>query len=185
MKLMVVIASTRPGRAGLPVANWFVARAREQDRFELDVADLKELDLPHLDEPAHPRHGQYEHEHTKAWSARVRAAGAFVLVVPEYNYSMPPALLNAIDYLFAEWAYKPAGFVSYGGVSGGTRSVQMAKLVLTSLKVMPIPEAVTIPFFSQYMADGAFKGSESLDKAAKTLLDELHRWAAALTVLRS
>ena len=52
---------------------------------------------------------------------------------------MPPALLNAIDYLFHEWAYKPAAFVSYGGLSGGTRSQQSAKPVLTSMKMMPIP----------------------------------------------
>src|SRR5713226_9805342 len=128
-KLSVVIASTRPGRAGLPIGEWFFARAQAHGGFDVQLVDLKEVDLPLLDEPKHPRLRDYQHEHTKKWSALVGGSDAFVFVTPEYNFSSPPALLNAIDYLFHEWAYKPAGFVSYGGVSGGIRSVQMTKLV--------------------------------------------------------
>ena len=80
----------------------------------------------------HPRLRQYEHDHTKAWSDSVDAADAFVFVTPEYNYFAPPALMNAIDYVLHEWACKPAGIVSYGGASGGMRSAQMLKLLLTS-----------------------------------------------------
>ena len=123
-------------------------------------------------------------EHTKAWSALVDASDAFVFVTPEYNFSVAPALLNAIDYLFHEWAYKAAGFVSYGGISGGMRSVQMLKQPLSTLKVVGIPEAVTITFFAQLMDNGIFKGSESLEKASMTMLDELSRWTEALAPLR-
>src|SRR5580704_17667155 len=124
LKLHVVIVSTRPGRAGLPVGRWFVGRAKEHGGFEIMFVDLKEVNLPLLDEPKHPRLRQYEHEHTKAWSAIVDGADAFVFVIPEYNFSVPAPFVNAVDYLSAEWAYKPASFVSYGGMSGGTRSVQ-------------------------------------------------------------
>jgi NAD(P)H-dependent FMN reductase len=183
---MVIIASTRPQRVGLPVANWFVDHAKAHGRFEIEVADLKEIGLPAMDEPNHPRLQKYEHEHTKLWSARVRAADAFVFVTPEYNYSLPPALVNALDYLFFEWAYKAGGFVSYGGVSGGTRSVQMSKLLLTSLKIVPLPEAVNIPFASRHLdPSGVFKAEEGIVKAATTMLDELHRWTEALKPLRS
>jgi NAD(P)H-dependent FMN reductase len=141
--------------------------------------------LPLIDEPRHPRLRDYEHEHTRRWSAIVDASDAFVFVTPEYNFSAPPALLNALDYLFHEWAYKPAGFVSYGGISGGMRAVQMTKLLLTSLKIVPLPEAVSIVFFQQLMAPtGAFLGSEPLEKAATTMLGELHRWSGALKSLR-
>ncbi len=185
LKLLVVIASTRPGRSGLPIGQWFLEQAKKHGKFELEVADLKEIDLPFLDEPKHPRFGDYQHDHTKAWSAKVRGADAFVFVTPEYNYSAAPALLNAIDYLFHEWSYKAAGFVSYGGLAAGTRSVQMTKQILTAVKIMPIPEAVQIPFFSQLMdPNGAFRGSESLEKSASTMLDELYRWAEALSGLR-
>ena len=113
------------------------------------------------------------------------AADAFLFVTPEYNYSMPPALLNALDYLFREWAYKPAAFVSYGGQSGGMRSVQSAKPVLTSLKIMPLPEAVAIPFMSKFIKDGRFEADESQAKAGVAMLDELHKWAGALAPLRA
>jgi NAD(P)H-dependent FMN reductase len=184
--LQIVIASTRPGRKGEAVARWFEQHARAHAAFEIEVVDLKEVNLPLLDEPEHPRLRKYQHDHTKAWSARVSRADAFVFVTPEYNYSSPPSLVNAIDYLVHEWAYKPVGFVSYGGVSGGTRSVQMTKLLVTGLKMMPMTEAVHLPFFTRHFAqDGTFAPDEAQAKAAATMLDELLRWTRALSTLRS
>jgi NAD(P)H-dependent FMN reductase len=183
-KLSVVIGSTRPGRVGLPIGQWFFERAKAHGKFEVDLVDLQDRKLPLMDEPKHPRLAEYEHEHTKAWSAIVKASDAFVFVTPEYNFSAPPALLNALDYLYHEWAYKPAGFVSYGGQSGGIRSVQMLKQPLISMKVVGLPESVAIPFFMQLMENGAFKGSEAHEKSASVMLDELARWTAALAVLR-
>ena len=188
MKLLVVVASTREERVGPVVAQWFVDRARAHGGFELQLADLKELGLPLLDEPKHPRLRQYTKDHTKAWSAMVDGADAYVFVTPEYNYSMSPALLNAIDYVLHEWAYKPAGFVSYGGASGGMRSVQMTKQVLNSVKVVPVLEAVAIPFFMNFVGKdgpGTFVPGETVDKAAAVMLDELHRWAEALAPMRA
>jgi NAD(P)H-dependent FMN reductase len=185
-RLQVVIASTRPGRVGLPVGRWFGGRARAHGAFEVEVADLLELDLPFMDEPNHPRLGQYTHQHTKDWSAKVKAADAFVFVTPEYNYGFTAPLKNAIDFLHTEWQYKPVGFVSYGGVAGGTRAVQMLKLVVTTLKMTPLLEAVTVPFVAQFIDDeGEFVPSEMIDQAANAMLDELVRVGEALAVLRA
>jgi NAD(P)H-dependent FMN reductase len=185
VKLAVVIASTRPGRAGLPIGTWFVERARKDGRFDVEIADLKELDLPLLDEPKHPRFAQYEHAHTKAWSAFVKRMDAYVFVTPEYNYGPAPALVNALDYLYAEWHYKPAGFVSYGGVSGGMRSVQMTKQVVSALKMVALAEGVAITSYVNHMKEDVFVPTEAHDKAAKTVLDELQRWSGALKALRA
>ena len=184
MKLLVIVGSTRPGRVGRPIADWVIEQAGQHGGFEVELADLAEIDLPLFDEPVHPSQGRYQHQHTKDWSAQVAAADAFVYVMPEYNHSYNAALKNAIDYLNREWAYKPVGLVSYGGVSGGIRSVQATKLMLTSLKVMPIPEAVTIPFFFKMMNEGVFNGSEELEKAIPSMLDELHKWAVACKTMR-
>jgi NAD(P)H-dependent FMN reductase len=185
-KLHVIAVSTRPERAGFPVAQWFFERAKEHGKFEVRLVDLQEVNLPVFDEPRHPRLRKYEHAHTKAWSATVEAADAFVFVTPEYNYSAPPSLINAIDFLSAEWAYKPAAFVSYGGPSGGVRSPQMAKQLLVALKVMPIPEAVAVPSFqNQVNEQKEFMATEAQTKAARSLLDELARWATALKALRT
>ncbi len=127
---------------------------------------------------------KYEHEHTRRWSESVAAADAFALVTPEYNFGPTPALLNALNYVYNEWTYKPAAFVSYGGVSGGIRAVQMTKLTLTTLKMVPIMEAVTIPFVSQHVKDGRFEPQDIHAQSADALLTELHRWAEALKPMR-
>lgn len=184
LKLHVIVASTRPGRIGLPIATWFAERAKSHGKFDVTLVDLKEVNLPLLDEPKHPKLGQYEHAHTKAWSATVKAADAFVFVTPEYNCSVAPALLNALDYVFKEWSYKPAAFVSYGGISSGLRAVQMAKQTLTTLNMMPIFESVALSFPAKQLTDGVFQGNEANEKAANGMLDELHRWAQALEPMR-
>lgn len=183
-QLLVIIASTRPGRVGLPVGQWFADYARQHSTFDVRMADLKELDLPLFNEPKHPMLGDYVHDHTKQWSAMVDAADAYAFVMPEYNFAMTAPLKNAIDYLAREWHYKPAGIVSYGGVSGGLRAAQMAKQVLTTLKVMPIPEAVVIPFVAQHIQDGAFKPNQWMTESAQRMLDELEHWDSGLRTLR-
>ena len=185
--LQIITASTRPGRKGGLVAEWALARAREHGGFEVESVDLAEVDLPLLDEPEHPRFQRYQNDHTKAWSETVQRADAFVVVTPEYDYFAPATLVNALQFLSKEWAYKPMGFVSYGGVSAGTRSVQMTKLLATSLRMMPIPEAVSIPFFTKHIDDetGAFDPGEVQAKAAGVMLAELARWEEALRGLRA
>lgn len=185
-ELQIIICSTRPGRVGPAVARWFDGFARTHGKFKPQLIDLAEFNLPVYDEPVHPRMQQYEHEHTKRWSRSVAAADAYVFVTPEYNYSPPPAMVNALDFVYKEWNYKPCGFVSYGGVSGGLRAVQAAKLQVTTLKMMPMVEGVAVPMVGkQIMDDGEFASNELIDASATTMLDELLRWTEALRTMRS
>jgi NAD(P)H-dependent FMN reductase len=184
--LRVIIGSTRPGRVGPAVAAWIAQRAVEHGGFDVQVTDLAELDLPMFNEPGHPRLGQYEYQHTKDWSALVGGSDAFVFVTPEYNYGFNAALKNAIDYLHNEWNNKPAGIVSYGGVAAGTRATQMLKQVLTALRIMPVTDAVNIPFVRNFLdEDGRLKPNEVLEASATAMLDELLRWSQALRPLRA
>src|SRR5580700_8735100 len=184
-RLQIIIASTRPGRVGLPVGRWFEGRARAHGGFEVEVVDLAELGLPFVDEPNHPRLRQYTQEHTKQWSAKVDAADAFAFVMPEYNYGFNAPLKNAIDFLHQEWQHKPVGFVSYGGISAGTRAVQMIKQVVTTLNMFALNEAVSIPFVAQFIDDeGEIDASEAMEKAADALLAGLLRMSGALAGLR-
>jgi NAD(P)H-dependent FMN reductase len=182
--LLIIIASTRPGRVGLPVGRWFDARARAHGAFDVDLVDLLELDLPFLDEPHHPRLRKYTRAHTKEWSARVQAAEAFAFVMPEYNHGFTAPLKNAVDFLHEEWRYKPVGLVSYGGVAAGTRAAQMLKPVLVGLRMTPVFEAVSIPFVAQFIADGVLEPNETMDQAADAMLSELARVSEALGPLR-
>lgn len=186
LTLQVIVASTRPGRKGRAVGEWMLELARAHGGFSVELVDLAEVGLPLLDEPHHPRLRQYQNEHTKLWSATIDRADAFVFVTPEYDFAAPAALVNALQYLVHEWAYKPVGFASYGGVSAGTRGVQMTKQLVTSLRMMPVPEAVAIPFFNRHIDSEteAFDPGELQEKAARVMLDELARWATALEPLR-
>ncbi len=184
--LRIIIGSTRPGRVGPAVAEWIRQRAQEHGGFDVQLTDLAEVGLPMLDEPNHPRLQQYVHQHTKDWSALVAGSDAFIFVTPEYNYGFNAALKNAIDYLYNEWTNKAVGIVSYGGVAAGTRATQMLKQVLSALRVMPVTDAVNIPFVRNFLdEDGRLKPNEVLEASAAAMLDELLRWTEALRPLRA
>lgn len=183
--LQIIIASTRPGRVGPSVASWINERAVAHGGFDVELVDLAEINLPMFDEPKHPRFRQYVHQHTKDWSATIERADAFIFVVPEYNYGFNAAIKNAIDYLNAEWQHKPVGFVSYGGVAAGTRAVQMLKQVITTLKMVPMFDAVNIPFVQQFLdEERRLQPNDIMEGAATAMLDELVRWTVSLRSLR-
>lgn len=184
-RLAIIVASTRPGRQGIALAEWFQGAAEKHGGFEIDFVDMADVNLPFLDEPNHPRLKRYEHDHTRAWSERIEAADAFVFVTPEYDYSMSPVLLNALQFLSSEWHYKPAGILSYGGISAGLRAAQMTKSALTALKIFPIAEAVSVPFFTQFIEDGVVQPNEMMTDSAAVVLNELAKVEAALRPLRT
>jgi NAD(P)H-dependent FMN reductase len=184
-RLQIVIASTRPGRVGPTIAQWFHGFATKHGGYDAHLVDLAELSLPLYDEPNHPMRRQYTKDHTKAFSAVVKAADATVFVSPEYNYSPPPSLVNAIDYLFWEWQYMPVGVVSYGGVSGGLRAAQAIRLMASTLKMMPLPEGVALPNVFNQIKDGVFSANELNEQGAAAMLNEMIKWSKALAELRA
>ena len=187
--LQIVIASTRPGRIGLPIARWVEKAAVDHGGFEVEVVDLAEIGLPVFDEPVHPRMRSYTHDHTKAWSATVDRADAFVFVMPEYNHSFNGALKNAIDFLFHEWQHKPVGTVSYGGVGAGIRAVAQLKPVLAALSMPVMVSAVPIPFVTAHVSGEGdartFTPNAEIEAGATAMLDALAAWIPASRVLRA
>ncbi|MCB1469948.1 MAG: NAD(P)H-dependent oxidoreductase [Rhizobiaceae bacterium] len=185
LKLHTIICSTRPGRVGPKVGEWFHGVAAAHGEFETELVDLADFNLPIFDELKHPLMQQYQHEHTKKWAASVASADAFAFVMPEYDYFPPASMVNAIQFVAREWHYKPVTLVSYGGISGGLRSAQAAKLLITGVKMMPIAESVPIPMVTQYVGDdGVFRPTQIIEDGARLALGELHKWAAALKPIR-
>lgn len=185
LKLQTIICSTRPGRIGPSIGQWFHEFAYSQGAFESELVDLADFKLPVYDEPKHPATQDYQHEHTKAWSKQVAKADAYVFVIPEYNYNPPGSFFNALDYLYKEWNYKPCGFVSYGGASGGIRSAQAAKQLVTTLKMMAIPEGVMVQMAWDLINDAKkFSPQKPHTDSAETMLKELAKWAKALKAMR-
>ncbi len=181
IRLMIIVGSVRPGRVGLPIANWVKERAEANGGFEVDFVDLAELALPFMDEPNHPMLQKYTKPHTIAWAARVEAADAVLLVTPEYNHSYSPALKNAIDFLNREWWRKPVAFVSYGGVSGGTRGVVALDQVIAPLGMLKVGANVELPFGGRQVVDGVFVPGE---KEAAILEKELTELLTLSEVLK-
>ncbi|MFT4214248.1 MAG: NAD(P)H-dependent oxidoreductase [Microbacterium sp.] len=184
-KLMIVNGSVREGRIAQPIAEWVRRVAEADGRFEVDDADLKQIALPLMDEPHHPRLRKYTKPYTLAWSERVEAAEAFVFVFPEYNHSFSPAIKNALDYLVHEWARKPVGFVNWGGNSGGTRAAAALVPVITALGMVRTRGNVEINMPGTRLDDdGAFVPSEQQQGVLGAQLDELVTLDAVLRELR-
>lgn len=185
LNLHIIAASVRAERKGIAIANWFAELAGKDDRFHARLIDLADVHLPMNDEPHHPRFQNYTQPHTKRWSETIAAADAIVLVTPEYNYSFPASLKNALDHLSAEWAAKPVAFVSYGGVSGGLRAVQQLKSVTGAVGLVALNEAIVAPLFAQQIENGTFTPKDIQRKAAGTMLDALADWGTLLKEKRA
>ena len=185
LKLNIIIGSTRPGRVGPTIAKWATEAARAHGGFEVELVDLADFKLPLLDEAVHPIMQQYQHAHTKRWSASVGSADAYIFLTPEYNYFPPASLVNALQVLNKEWNYKAAGVISYGGISGGLRASQELRLLMSTVNMHALPQVVPVPLYPQHIGeDGVFVPNEAMTNGLNGLLNELQKWSGALKTLR-
>ncbi len=183
LKIAIVVGTTRPGRKAEAVAQWVYDIAQQRGDAEFEVVDIQAFDLPLLDEPVPPIMGQYSQPHTRAWAAKIAAFDAYVFVTPEYNHGTSGALKNAIDYLYAEWHNKAAGFVGYGGV-GGARAVEQLRLNLAELQVATVRNQVALSLYTDFENFTTFKPGPQQPAAVNAMLDQLIAWGGALQSLR-
>ena len=185
--LKIISSTVRPGRKGPIIAQWIKEVADATGNFNTEILDLGEINLPLMNEPVHPMLRQYEHDYTKNWSAAIDGADAFIFITAEYDYSYPASLKNALEYLVHEWAYKPAGIVSYSlGAFAGVRGAAELKADLLSLRVVGLAEAVNIPSLNQFINDdGVFTPNEILSKSAETMLTQLRRWTKGMAAIKA
>src|SRR6059058_248325 len=156
IKIAIILGSTRPNRNGEAVAKWVYEVAKKRSDAEFELVDIKDFNLPLLDEPVPPSMGQYSKSHTKTWAAKIDTFDAYVFVTPEYNHGTSGALKNAIDFLFAEWNNKAAGFVGYGS-AGGVRAVEHLRLVMGELQVADVRAQVMLSLFTDFENFTIFK----------------------------
>ena len=185
LRIGIILGSTRPGRKGDQVAKWVLEQASKRDSATYELVDLSDFNLPHLDEAIPSSQGIYANEHTKVWSAKIASLDGFIFVTPEYNHSYSPALKNAIDFLHLEWWRKPVGFVSYGGVSAGTRGVVALEPVVIGVGMVRTGANVELPFGGAQVADGVFTPQEKESAILLKELAELDRLADALRPLQN
>jgi NAD(P)H-dependent FMN reductase len=184
IRTAVIIGSTRPERVGEQVARWFYDLAKGRGDAEYELIDIKNFNLPLLDEPAPPSMGQYSKPHTKAWAAKIDSFDAFIFVTPEYNRGTSGALKNAIDFLYQEWNDKAAGFVGYGS-AGGTRAVESLRLVMGELQVADVRSQVQLSLHTDFENFTTFKPHSRHEKLVQDMLDQVTTWGTALKRVRA
>jgi NAD(P)H-dependent FMN reductase len=178
MKLMIIFGSSRQARKGEVVANWVKNHAQEDSRLEVDYVDCRDLNLPFFNEPLGPytmkrQRVDYTHPEGRAWADRVGKADGVLIVTPEYNHSFTAVLKNALDWVGPEWNYKPVSFVSYGGISGGSRVVEQLRTVTIELGLMQVSNPIHFPFFERAFDEkGQPLHTDNNDKL-KSMFDEL------------
>lgn len=183
--IKVILGSTRPNRFGEQPAAWIMKLAKEHPEATFELIDLAEVNLPLLDEPKPLSAGDYQHEHTKKWTRMIDEADGFIFVTGEYNFSIPGALKNAIDFASNEWAYKPVAFVSYGASGGGARAAEHLRGVAGWLRMYDLREQVLIHNYWNYLDEhGAFQPDEHHVHGAHAMLASIAFWADHMTSAR-
>jgi len=183
IRIGIILGSTRPGRNGEAVARWVHDLASTRSDADYELVDIQDFHLPLLDEPVPPSRGQYSHEHTRRWAAKIASFDAFVFVTPEYNHGTSAALKNAIDFLYAEWNNKAAGFVSYGS-AGGARAVESLRLVMGEIMIADVRQQVLLSLATDFENYSKFKPDARHEKSLHTLLDQVVQWGTALRNVR-
>lgn len=184
LKIQIITGSTRPGRVNDQVAHWMLDIAKKRTDVDFELVDIADYNLPVLDEPVPASLGQYSKDHTKKWAAKIAEADGYIFIAPEYNHSVPGSLKNAIDYVYAEWNNKAAGFVSYGS-GGGARSVEHLRGIAAELQMATVRAQVMFNLSQDFENYSVLKPSGTHHEAnANTLLDQLTAWAGALKTVR-
>ncbi len=182
LKIGIIIGSTRPGRVGEAVGKWVYELSKSRNDAEFELVDIRDYELPLLDEPE-PASGQnYMKDHTKKWAAKIAELDGFIFVTPEYNHSTSGALKNALDYLYLEWTNKAAGFVSYGSI-GGARAVEALRPIMAQFKIADVREQVML-FLADDFENGIPKPKPRHEKGLNTLFSQVVAWSAAMKTLR-
>jgi len=184
IKVAIVVGSTRPGRKADTVAKWVHGIAAKRADAEYEVVDIQDFELPLLDEATPPAAGKYTQPHTKRWAAAIAGFDGFVFVTPEYNHAPSGALKNALDFIYAEWNDKAAGFVGYGS-AGGTRAVEQLRLVMGELQVADVRAQVALSLATDFENYTTFKPAERHEKSVNVMLDQVVAWSTALKTLRA
>lgn len=183
--IKVILGSTRPERFGIQPARWIMELSKRYKNATFELVDLAEVNLPLLDEPVPALYRKYTKKHTIDWGKVIDEADGFIIVTAEYNYGVPAALKNALDFIAHEWYYKPVDFVSYGASTGGARAVEHLRDSAAILRMYDLSNQIVIPnYWTQLDENGNFQPREQQTKEAEILLEEIIFWADRLKPIR-
>ena len=187
LNLKIIVGSTRPGRAADRVIPWITGLAKQHPGFTAEVLDLRDWPLPFFAETfqtvGDPRDPSYSDPLVRRWNRRIAEGDAYLFITPEYNHSVPGVLKNAIDSVFASFAFrhKPAAFVGYSGsIAAGVRAIEHLAHIAIEAEMVPLRNNVVIPFVSAAFGDDGIPVDDRTRAAAAIMLDDPAWWGTAL-----
>jgi len=183
LRIGIIVGTTRPGRKADAVAKWVLGITKARTDATYEIVEIVDYKLPLLDEPMPPSMGNYAHEHTRKWAAKIASFDGYVFVTPEYNHSISGSLKNAIDFLYHEWTNKAAGFVSYG-TTGGVRAVEHLRGIAAELQIADVRAHVSMSLYTDFENFSVFKPAAGHTAQVNLMLDQLVSWSGALKTMR-
>lgn len=184
LNVAIILGSTRPNRNGEAVARWVHQQVQGRTDASYELVDIRDYNLPLLDEPIPPSQGKYSQPHTRRWAEKIAAFDAFVFVTPEYNHGTSGALKNAIDFLYREWNNKAAGFVSYGS-AGGARAVEHLRLVMAEVQIADVRAQVMFSLATDFKNYSEFTPHPRHEGDLDAMLKQLVAWGEAMRTVRT
>lgn len=173
--ILVVTGSVRPNSVNEKIVPLVVEELQAQNA-EVKVANLKELNLPFYDAPWSSTDPNFvpTHDSVKEWTKLVDEASGVVLVTPEYNHTVTPVQMNAIDWIGKEWTDKPIALIGYGWQSGAHQAHAAAREALASVLKAKVGDIQTNLFFNKDLnADGTVANEDSVKGQIKASINEL------------
>lgn len=191
-KLQIIVGSTRPTRSADLVSPWVASVAAAHDSFKVEVLDLSVWPLPffseHLGTLGDPNDPTYSDPIVKSWNQKIKEGDAYIFVTPEYNHSIPAVLKNAIDTVWASFAFrnKPIAAVGYSaGIGGGIRAIEHLAHIMIEAEAVPLRNTVVIPSVAAAFDAAGQPISPLTGASLGVLLDDLAWWSVALERARA
>ena len=179
MHIQIIVGSIRQGRRAKPVGDWAYQLATTREDLSVELVDLKDWNLPMFDFSKPPIMGDYENPLQQRWAEKIAQGDGYIFISPEYNHGYTPVLKNALDYLYAEWARKPASFITYGSVHGA-HGIEQVRQVLIELRIVPLRDAVHLANLRDKFAGDQFVGDKADGEQLARVLNDLVWWGNVL-----
>ncbi len=198
MKLLVFLGTVRestppvPARLGVRVAEAVLACLKSRyEGHEIELIDAKNYPPEAVFKPhfAYPK--SKAPAHLAELAGKIESADGYIMVSPEYNHSMSPALANLLNHFGSSlFSYKPSAIVTYSaGQWGGMRAAIGMRTFLSELGCLPVSSMIHVPKAQKvFAADGSTQAGEEkdawFDYFARTL-NQLIWWAQATQEYRA
>jgi NAD(P)H-dependent FMN reductase len=179
----VILGSTRRNRQSVKVAKFVLDCLRQLDRVRTELLDLKELNLPMMEERL--RFRDDAPASVLEFSAKINQADSIVIVTPEYSGGYPGVLKNALDYLKSEYKRKPFGIVTVSAVeTGGILCLDGLRQVVLHLGGVPIPASLMVGDVKESFDVEGKPADPTFTDRAGIFFDELLWFTEALSARR-